>query len=179
VVGVVGCSDPPDERIIEMAREQAARQAEQSRLMAKMQNEIMQGSRQLVEADAESRREMILLQRDLQTDQHEIGRQRDLLEGERQQIARQRYRDQTVAAAFTVFGLLLACALPLLLCVYVLRAVQSSGTSDAALTELLVREFTADEPRLLARPGRMLPQEEPISLSEADEETDDDSELFI
>jgi hypothetical protein len=46
------------------------------------------------------------------------------------------------------------------------------------LTELLVREFTADEPRLLARPERML-QEEPISLSEADEDTDDDSDLFI
>jgi hypothetical protein len=75
-------------------------------------------------------------------------------------------------------GLLLVCALPLLLCAYVLRATQSSGTSDAALTELLVREFTVDEPRLLARPGRMLPQEEAISLSEADEETDDDSDTL-
>ncbi len=178
VVGVTGCSDPPDERIVEMAREQAARQAEQSRQMAEMQNEIMQGSRQMIEADAESRREMILLQRDLQADQHEIGRQRDLLEGERKQIARQRFRDQAVAAAFSTFGLLLICALPLLLCVYVLRAVQTPETSDATLTELLVREFTADEPRLLAHPGRMLPQEEAISLSEADEETDDDSDLF-
>jgi hypothetical protein len=107
VVGVAGCSDPPDERIVEMAREQVVRQAEQSKQMADLQQEIMEGSRKLVEADAESRRETILFQRDLQVDQHEIGRQRDLLEGERKEIARQRFRDQTIAAAFSTFGLLL------------------------------------------------------------------------
>ncbi len=174
VVSVMGCSDPPDERIVEMAREQAARQARQSQQMIEMQKEVMEGSRKLVEADAESRHEMILLQRDLQADQHEIGRQRDLLEEERKQIARQRFRDQAVAAAFSTFGLLLICALPLLLCAYVLRLVQSSGTSDAVLTELFVSQLIIDEPRLLARPGRMLTSKKSASRHA---ESDDDNDL--
>jgi len=149
VLVVVGCSKPPDARLVEMAREHTARQAEQNRQMADLQKQVAEGSRHLVEADAEARSELILLQHDLQADQHEVGRQRDLLEQERKDIAQQRYRDQAVATVLSTVGLLLICGFPLLLCVYVLRAVRTSEAPDAVLTEMLIDELTAERPRLL------------------------------
>ncbi len=167
VILVVGCSKPPDERLVEMAREHTARQAEQNRQMVELQKEVAEGSRRLVEADAEARSELVLLQHDLQADQHEIGRQRDLLEQERKQIARQRYRDQAIAAVLSTIGLLLVCGLPLLLCVYVLRAVRTSETPDAVLTEMLVDELTAERPRLaVGREAWPLRDEGPASDNE-------------
>ena len=160
---VVGCSSPPDAQLVEMARDHAARQTELNRQTIELQKEITEGSRRLVEADAAARSEMVALQHDLQADQQEIGRQRDLLEQERKEIARQRFRDQAVAITFSTIGLLLICGLPLLLCIYVLRAVRTSEAPDAALTEVLINELTADQPRLLTPRRRLPPREEPAS----------------
>ena len=91
-ISITGCQSETD-RVAEVARESAQRQAEQSKQMAQLQGQVAEGSRQLVEADAKARAEMTAIQRDLQQSQTEIGRQRDQLEVERRQIAAERYWD--------------------------------------------------------------------------------------
>ena len=87
----------------------------------------------MVEADSKARTELAALQRDLQQDQAEVGRQRDQLEGDRRDIAAQRHRDPLIAAAITNIGLILACLLPLVLCVVILRSLRNPVTDEEAL----------------------------------------------
>ena len=83
VIGpVIGCQSD-DARIAEMAQRQADREAEHTRQMAQLQQQVAEGSRHLVEADAETRKELTELQRDLRNDQATVGQQRDTLEADR------------------------------------------------------------------------------------------------
>ena len=91
LVAATGCRESNDDRLVEMAQEHVARQAEQNRQMSESHKELAEGSRQLVEADAKAREELVVLQHDLRADQAEIGHQRDQLEAERRQIAEQAY----------------------------------------------------------------------------------------
>jgi len=149
---IVGCTNN-DDRLVEMAREHAARQAESQRQMTDLQKQVAEGSRQLVESDAKAREKLTALQNDLRTDQATIGHQRDQLEDDRREIAAQRHRDPIIAAVIMDIGIILACLLPLALGVYVLRAACRPGESDSAVAELLVQELVASEPRL-SLPGR-------------------------
>ena len=114
-----------------------------------MQADVARGASQLVESDSKARTELAALQRDLQQDQAEIGRQRDQLETDRRQIAEQRHRDPLIAAAITSIGLILACLLPLLLCWALLRRPPLDGEAEAALAEFLVQDLISDHPVLL------------------------------
>ena len=135
VIGlVIGCQSD-DARIAEMAQRQADREAEHIRQMAQLQQQVAEGSRHLVEADAETRKELTELQRDLRSDQATVGQQRDSLEAERRQIAADRRWDSVVGPAITGAAILIACVLPLVVCVMLLRvcmfrAVQRSPVGD-------------------------------------------------
>ena len=146
IVLMIGCDD--DARVAKMACEQAARQAQQSQQMAKLQQEVAQGSRELVEADANARHECTALQRDLRTDQAEVGRQRDVLENERRQIAAERRWESMLGPAITNTAILLACLLPLLLCFAVFRSLRTPEHAEEALSALLVQELVNDQPLL-------------------------------
>ncbi len=146
LLALVGCEE---EELAEAAREAAKQSAEQQRQLVQLQAEVARGANELVEADAKARTELTALQRDLQQDQAEVGRQRDQLENDRRDMASQRHRDPLMAAAITNIGLILACLLPLLLCVFILRTVRDPPTSEDALTELLVDEIVAEKPLLL------------------------------
>jgi hypothetical protein len=152
---IIGCTSS-DDRLVEMAREDTARQAESQPQMAELQKQVAEGSRQLVESDAKAREKLTALQQDLRADQAEIGRQRDQLENDRREIATQRQRDPIIASVILDIGIVLACLLPMALCVYVLRTAWRAGESDGAVAELLVQELIAFEPRL-SLPG-------PVSL---------------
>ena len=52
------------------------------------------------------------------------------------------------------FGLVIACLLPLLVSVFVIRQMQSQEPDHAAVAELLTLELTSEQPRLL--PGSQL-----------------------
>jgi len=151
---MTGCEDE-DDRVAEVAREAAERQAEQNKQMAQLQKEVAEGSRRLVEAEAQARTEIVALQRDLQQSQDEIGRQRDQLELERRQIVSQRYWDTILGSSISAAAMLLACMLPLLLCWALLRRPSHDDEADAALTEFLVQELSSDTPTLLC--GRSAP----------------------
>jgi hypothetical protein len=146
---LTGCGSSTDERLLQQAREHAAQQAETHRQVARQQQEVAEGSRRLVEADAKARQEMASMQNGLREDQAEVGRQRDQLETERREIASQRHRDPIIASAIVNVGLVVAALLPLLVCVYVLWCVTRTRDADEAVTELLIEEIVTDKPRLL------------------------------
>ena len=94
---IAGCGG--DERLVQMAKEHEARQAEQNLKMAELQKSVAEGSKRLVEAEAESRDKFLAMQDNLRADQATVGQQRDKLEAERREIAQQRIRDPIIAAA--------------------------------------------------------------------------------
>ena len=152
ILAIAGC-ESSDHRLARMAEETTREQAQQNERLAEQHHEIAQASRQLIEAGAESRAEFHELTQDLHAERSEVGRQRDRLEDERKQLATARQRDPLIASAVLQIGLGLLCLLPLLVCVYVLRAVTSGTTDDnpQALAELLVLDITSEQPLLLPR----------------------------
>jgi ribosome-binding ATPase YchF (GTP1/OBG family) len=148
LVLIAGCQSE-SERVVEVAREAAQRQAEQNRQMTQLQNQVAEGSRQLVEAEAKARAELTALQRDLQQGQAEVDRQRDELEAERRKIASERYWDAILGSSITAAVALLACLLPLVLCWALLRRQSEERDADATLAEFLVQELVSGHPALL------------------------------
>jgi hypothetical protein len=144
----IGCDEDENKRLAEMAERHLERQAEQSHQVTELQREVAEGSRRLVEADAQARQEMVTLQREVQAERSEVGRQRDLLEGERRDLAAKRRLDPIVAAAITNIGLLLACLLPLVLCWYLLQR-RVEPADDQAVAEVLLEDLVSDRPLLL------------------------------
>ena len=149
---LAGCRPSPDERIAQLTQQSLDTQARQNDRLVQQNQLVIEASKELVAKDAEARAEMVDLQHDLQLDQREVGRQRDTLEQERRQLAGERYQEQLVSSAITTVGLLLIAALPLVVALYMLRAVHATESSDAVLAEVLVDEILTDQPRLLARP---------------------------
>jgi hypothetical protein len=136
----------------QLAAKSAAQQARQSEQVAEASAHLTEGAQQLVESAGRSQESLVALQQELQAEQAEISRQRDLLEQERQAIARERRTSPVIANAVLQIGLLLICLLPLILSWYVLRGPTATDGDDA-ITEVLIDDLTADEPRLLpARP---------------------------
>ena len=73
----------------------------------------------------------------------------------------QRNRDPIVANTIATVGNILACLLPLVLCVYLVMGLRDDPQTDSTLTEILVEEIVAEEPALLPlqRPVAALPRE--------------------
>ena len=77
---------------------------------------------------------------------------RDQLEQERQQIAEKRHRDPVIAIAIETAGMAIACLLPLVICFFVIRQMQTQEPDHAAVAELLIQEFSGEQRRLLPGP---------------------------
>ncbi len=142
------CNSDENSRVAELATQQLERQAEQNRRMSELQQEVASGSRELVEADAKARQEMTILQREIQVEQNEIGRQRDALEAERREIADSRNRDPIIAAAITKVALVVVSLLPLLIC-WLLLQQKVEPVDENEIAELLLDDLVSSEPRLL------------------------------
>jgi hypothetical protein len=160
---IVGCGRSPDERLAEFAQQAMAEQrkqndriADQSQAVVAESHQLAETAKALVEHDAEARRELIAAQQELTTQLNEqqsaIHTGHQQLEQDRREIAEQRHRDPIIAAVIQDFGLFIACLLPLVVAVFVIRQVQSQEPDHAAVAELLILEMTADEPRLLPGP---------------------------
>ncbi len=147
---MIGCDKNENARLAQMADEHLQRQAEQNRQMTELHREVAEGSRQLVEADAKARQEMVAAQRQLQTEHAKVGQQRDALENERREIALQRHREPIIAAAVLNVGLLLACLLPLMLCWRLLHG-KVEPADDQVVAEALIEDLVRHEPLLLPR----------------------------
>lgn len=147
MLAATGCENE-NERLAQMASENARRQAEQSQQMAELQREVAQGARELVEAEARAREEMVSLQREMQSERAEIGRQRDQLEEERRDIAGHRRTDSIIGAAITGVATILACVLPLVLCLYLLHRKDDTA-DEQMISQVLIEDLVADSPLLL------------------------------
>ncbi len=151
------CSSDENSRVAELATQQLERQSDQNRRMAELQQEVASGSRELVEADARSRQEMVTLQREIQAEQNEIGHQRDQLEAERREIADRRNRDPIIAAAITRVAMVVVSLLPLLICWLLLRQ-KIEPADENQITELLLEDLVSAEP-LLVHPVSQKPDQ--------------------
>jgi len=156
-----GCGSSPDERLADFAQQSMAEQrkqndriADQSQAVVEESHQLAKTAKELVEHDAEARRELIAAQQELTSQlngqQSAIHTGHDRLEQDRREIAEQRHRDPIVAAVIQDFGLAIACLLPLLVAVFVIRQMHSQEPDHAAIVELLTLELTSEEPRLLA-----------------------------
>jgi hypothetical protein len=145
-----GCAD---ERATQIAREAADRQAQQNTTMAELHKEVSSGTRQLVEADAQARQEIVGVHRELQAERSRLDTGWSALEEERQQIADERRMESIFAPVATSIGGIVLLVVLLGFCWYSLVALRHSEDSDAQLKELLVAEILSDDPTLLG-PGQ-------------------------
>lgn len=170
---VVGCDK--DETLAKFAQQAAGEQARQNERMAAQteavvaeSHELAEAARQLVEQDAQARRELIAAEERMA---ERMTVERTQLDHERREIARQRHRDPIVAEAVRASGVLLACVTPLVIALLVLRSMSSQEPDHAAVAELLVQEVTSEQPVLLPAPVlRRLPvvEERPTPVLEFD-----------
>ena len=109
-----GCSE--DERLAKMAQDSVQEQSSQNQKMTRLNREVAQGLKRLVESENEARKELTSLQRDIQRQQADTNRQRDRLETDRRKIAGQRYRESLLAPVLSHIMLMVVCTLPLVGC---------------------------------------------------------------
>ena len=143
LTSLAGC-DSSDHRVTRMAEQQAR----QNEALAQQHQQIASATRTLIEADKQAREDFSAMSQRLQQEQSGINQGRDTLEAERREIASQRYRDPVIAGAILNLGLLVACLLPFLVCLYVLRALTADASQVQVLNELLVQDFLSEKPLL-------------------------------
>ncbi len=61
----IGCSPPPDERLVELGQQACDRQAQQNQTIADQSRQVTETTHQFVESSGDARKEMIELQREL------------------------------------------------------------------------------------------------------------------
>ncbi len=104
--------------------------------MERVNREFADGTRRAIEHSAEATEKAMQMQKEL----HE---QHNLLEAERQAIAAERARDSLLAPVLSTLGVLLACALPLLICLKLLTGLGQNPDDDVH-TAILVEELVSD-----------------------------------
>ena len=156
IILTTGCSSS-DDRLIRHVAESNRQQAAQNQEMAKVHREVAQGTSRLVEAVAESRKEMVAMESDLQE-------QRTQLDVERRSIANERRRESLLAPVVSSVGLLLVAALPLVLCWYLLHGLR---TPDEDVSEVLIQNLVSEQIALPPPPDRQrIEHETPPALTE-------------
>lgn len=157
IIGLIaiGCSSD-DQRLIEVSRQSLDRQAEQNRLVTTNNQQVIDATGKLVEADAQARRENIQLQHEIQSERSGINQQRDHLEQEHRQIAEQRGRDPIIAESIQSAVGLIVAALPLVVCLFVLRGLFHKS-DDEAMADVLVEELVSYQPLFADPEGMRLP----------------------
>ena len=184
-LAMVGCGESPDmrdQRLAEFARQsmaeqqkQNARIADQSKAVVDESHQLAQAAKELVNLDAQARRELLAAQSDLTSQlaqqQSVVDANRDELEQERREIAGRRNRDPIIASAIQYTGLILGCLAPLAICAFVIRQMQSQEPDHAAVADLLIQELT--KPKILPGPNA-LPELEANTDWMGSIESDDD-----
>lgn len=151
LVGAMSGCGGDDERLVRLAEQANQQQAEQNAAMAENTRAVAEGSKALIEAETQSRNELIFLQQDLREDQAELGRQRDVLDHARRSQAAAERRESLLAPTIVTLGLILACLAPLIVAGFALVGLYVEPTreeSEVVLTELWLelRDSPPDQP---------------------------------
>ena len=136
-----------DDRATRIAREAADRQAQQNTSMADLNKEVASGTHQLVEADAEARKEIVGVHRDLQSERSRLDTSWSQLESERRKIAGQRRTESMLTTMTPLVGGILLTAMLLGFCWLIF--VSACRDSDVEFNDLLVEEILTVEPSII------------------------------
>ena len=137
-----------DDRVTQVAREAADRQAQQNTAMAN-----------IVEADAKARQEIVGVHRDLQAERTRLDTGWTALESDRKEIAGERRTESALALMTTIAGSILLTAVLLGFCWFVLIGARQDGAS-VELTELVVRELLLEQHPLGSERSQLLVADE-------------------
>jgi hypothetical protein len=174
VLIAIGCNSG-DDRLVELSRQSADRQADQNRLVETNNRQVLEATNRLIEADAKSRTEHIELHRQIETERYGVNQQRDALEQERRQIAAERIRDPVIAESIRAVAGLIAAILPLLVCLFLLRGLFHKSDQEA-LAEVLIEDLVSRQPLLSEPAAASLPGTgRELRLPAAPEEPQDQS----
>jgi hypothetical protein len=139
IAAVIGCDE--DKRVAQIAEDAAKRQAEQDLEMARLNREVVEGTKRVVEAGAVATEKTLSMQQDLQEQQNQ-------LDSERKKLAAERTRESLLVPVLHTLGILLVCSLPLILCWKLLTGLGRDPEADA-ICEILVDELAAARSPLL------------------------------
>jgi hypothetical protein len=152
-IGLALVASGCDERVAEVAREAADRQAQQNEVMARLQQQVAKGTHDLVAADAAARRDFVAVHHDLQAERHGLERARTALEVERQTLARDRRTESLLVA---IVPLASGAVLLTILLLFLRQTLQQSTDGvDAELNELLLVELVGPTDEDSKSPGRL------------------------
>lgn len=151
VIAISGC----DERVADVAREGADRQAQQNAMTADLHGEVAQGTRALVTSDAEARDQIVSVHHELQAERARLDEAWSALERERQRLTERRHTESLLVASAHVAGMAILVVLLLLFSWYALFAARHDNVPESALNEYLLATLVGDEHRSMARPDRL------------------------
>ncbi len=147
---ITGCGEPDRyKEVAEVAREGADRQDSQNSEMVRLNREVVEGTRKMIEADAQARKEMVVVHQELQAERDTLNVGFNLLESERKQIAEQRRKESAIVPALKTIGTALVATSVVVLCLVLLIGQRNTDASDAELNELLICDMVREQPQLL------------------------------
>jgi hypothetical protein len=151
---LIGCGEKDHHKqVAEVATQAAERQAQQNTEMARLNREVAEGTRRMVEADAEARKEVIVVHQEIQAERATLNQGFEKLEVERKEIAQQRRTESTLVPALKTIGGAVVAIAVVVFCLLLLFGLRKADASDAELNELLIHDLVSEQPRLLSGPS--------------------------
>ncbi len=141
----LGCGGA-DRRVVEVSRESLNRQAEQNAQMARQSQAVTETTHELIKAESTVQSDASQLQQELHTERSTLDQQRQDLESERRSLAAERQRDPIIAETIKGLAIVGAAALPLVVCLYLVRSLFLSTSEDSTAAEILIEELATQGP---------------------------------
>jgi hypothetical protein len=157
VVAVIHLGCDSDQRAVEISRESLNRQAEQNAQMARQTQAVTETTHELIKAESTVQTDANQLQQELHTERSTLDQQRQDLENERRSLAVERQRDPIIAETIKGFAIVVAAALPLVVCWYLVRSLFLSTSEDFTAAEILIKQLATQGPLLTACANAVLP----------------------
>jgi hypothetical protein len=151
----LGCDS--DQRVVELSRESLNRQAEQNAQMARQSQAVTETTHELIKAESTVQTDANQLQQQLHAERTALNQQRQDLENERRSMADERQRDPIIAETIKGLALVVAAALPLVVCCYLVRSLFLSTSEDFTAAEILIEQLATQGPLLTACANAALP----------------------
>ena len=146
-----------DQRVVEISRESLNRQAEQNAQMARQSQAVTETTHELIKAESTVQSDANQLQQELHTERSTLDQQRQDLENERRSLAAERQRDPIIAETIKGVAIVIAAALPLVVCWYLVRSLFLSTSEDSTAAEILIEQLATQGPLLTACAHAALP----------------------
>jgi hypothetical protein len=148
IIGIISGGCESDQRLMDLSRESLNRQAEQNEQIARQGQAVTDTTQQLIKAESAVQSEATVLEQQLHAERSALDRQREGLENERRELADDRRRDPMIAESIKGLTVLVAAALPLVICWYLARSLFLSAGEDATAVEVLIDQLATRKPLL-------------------------------